>query len=70
MKIRCVACGHNFNLDDEVYGDYEGQVMCYICGGLLEIQMEKGKLKALQLFPAHKVFPGKEGAGQSSGSGY
>ncbi len=47
MKINCLACGHKFELD-QAYDDYEGQVKCYICGALLEIKTEEGKLKSLK----------------------
>jgi len=47
MKINCLACGHNVDLDD-VYDDFEGQVKCFACTALLEIKTEEGKLKSVQ----------------------
>jgi hypothetical protein len=37
------------DLDDDVYPDYEGQIMCYACNGLLEISTTEGKLKSVKL---------------------
>ncbi|MDA8408117.1 MAG: hypothetical protein M0T73_14830 [Deltaproteobacteria bacterium] len=48
MKINCVSCGHSIFLDD-AYDDFEGPVKCYVCGGLLQIKTEEGKLKSIRL---------------------
>jgi len=46
MKINCLSCGHNVDLDD-AYGDYEGQVKCFACGAILKIKTEGGTLKSV-----------------------
>jgi hypothetical protein len=48
MKINCLACGHKVELDD-AYGDYEGQVKCFVCSALLEVKTEQGYLKSVKL---------------------
>jgi hypothetical protein len=48
MKIRCVSCGHTISLDD-AYDDFEGQLRCYVCGGLLQIKTVDGMIKAMSL---------------------
>jgi hypothetical protein len=50
MKINCLCCGHKVDLDD-VYDDYEGCVKC-LCGTMLEIRTEEGKLRAVKLLEA------------------
>lgn len=47
MKINCLCCGHKVDLDD-VYDDYEGLIKC-LCGTLLEIKTEEGRLKRVKL---------------------
>ena len=47
MKIRCVSCGHSISLDD-AYDDFEGQVRCYVCSGLLQIKTEEGMIKSIR----------------------
>ncbi len=47
MKINCILCGHNFDLND-TYDDYEGEVKCWVCGGILKIKLQEGKLKSLK----------------------
>lgn len=48
MKINCVSCGHKFDLGD-AYDEYEGQVKCYVCGNILEIQTHEGNVKAVRV---------------------
>lgn len=65
MKINCLSCGHKVELDD-VYEDYSGLIKCYVCGTLLELKTEEGKLRSvtLMLHPAH---PLDEGAVPAAG---
>lgn len=48
MKINCIACGHNFELD-EAYHDYEGPVSCWVCGTPLEIMTVDGGIRRIRL---------------------
>jgi DNA-directed RNA polymerase subunit N (RpoN/RPB10) len=48
MKINCLSCGHKVDIGD-AYDDYEGQIKCYVCGGILEIKTEEGNLKSVIL---------------------
>lgn len=47
MRINCLSCGHKVELDD-AYDDFEGLVKC-LCGTMLEIRTEEGKLKAIKM---------------------
>ena len=47
MKINCLSCGFKVDLDD-TYDDFEGPIKC-LCGALLEIRIEEGKLKAIKM---------------------
>ncbi len=48
MKINCVSCGHNIELDD-AYDDFEGSIKCYVCGGRLDVKLSDGKIKSVRL---------------------
>jgi hypothetical protein len=50
MKLNCLCCGFKIDLD-EAYDDYEGQVKCYVCGGLLAIRAQEGKFITVYLLP-------------------
>lgn len=47
MKINCISCGFNINLD-ETYDDYEGGIKCFTCQAILEIRIDDGRLKSLK----------------------
>ncbi len=47
MRLNCLSCGHKVELDD-AYDDFEGPVKC-LCGTLLEIRTEEGRLKAIKI---------------------
>ena len=51
MKINCLSCGHNVDLDD-AYDDYEGAVKCFACGAVLNIKTQEGHLKSVSLVTA------------------
>lgn len=60
MKINCILCGHNFDLND-AYDDYEGDVKCWVCGGVLEIRVQEGKLKSLKYAKISHAVSGETG---------
>jgi hypothetical protein len=37
---------------DNAYADYDGQFKCVICGAILEIKIEEGKLKSASVAKA------------------
>ena len=47
MRVNCLSCGHKLELDD-AYDNYEGQVKCYTCRALLEIEAEEGAVKSVR----------------------
>jgi DNA-directed RNA polymerase subunit N (RpoN/RPB10) len=49
MKINCLSCGHNIDLDDS-YSDYEGLIKCFACGATLKVKLVEGCIKAVK-FP-------------------
>jgi hypothetical protein len=49
VKINCLSCGFKVDLDD-TYEDFEGPIKC-ICGALLEVRIEEGMLKGINLAP-------------------
>ncbi|MGA7871205.1 MAG: hypothetical protein WCA22_09930 [Candidatus Binatus sp.] len=49
MKINCLSCGHNVDLDEAYAENYEGAVKCYGCDAMLAIKTEQGSLRVVQL---------------------
>ncbi|MFH1923650.1 MAG: hypothetical protein ABIP48_27635 [Planctomycetota bacterium] len=46
MKVNCLSCGHAVDLRDS-YDDYQGQIKCFTCGGILAIRTEGGDVKSV-----------------------
>jgi uncharacterized Zn finger protein len=42
MKLTCIACGREVNLDHEVFQNYEGPVKCFFCGTMMEVKTTQG----------------------------
>ena len=59
MKVNCLCCGHNVDLDEEAYADYEGQIKCFACGAILAVKTEGGKLNSVK-FVKHVPHPSIE----------
>jgi hypothetical protein len=63
MKISCISCEGEVNLDHKVFDDYEGPVKCFTCGAMLEIQTLQGsfvsinQLSPLPQYSTDKILP-------------
>ena len=58
MKINCISCEREVNLDHRVFEDYEGPVKCFDCGAMLEIKTTKGvigSINVLNALPQHST---------------
>jgi len=49
MKINCLSCGHNIDLDDAYADHYEGEIRCFGCNAALEIRTEQGAIRCVLL---------------------
>ena len=49
MKINCLSCGHNVDLDEAYTDNYEGAIKCYSCDATLEIKTEQGSVRGVHL---------------------
>jgi len=48
MNVNCLSCGHSLDLRS-AYDDYEGPIRCFICGSLLTIHTEEGRVKSVAM---------------------
>jgi hypothetical protein len=44
MKIECLSCGREMNLDQQVSSDFKGSIKCFSCSAAMEIQTMRGVL--------------------------
>jgi hypothetical protein len=42
MKVKCVSCGHEINLDHRIFDDYAGPVKCFSCNSMMEVKTAEG----------------------------
>ena len=63
MKIECISCGREVNLDHKVFEDYVGPVKCFGCSAVMEIKTIRGFVDSLSLL--HRLEHREAGAGES-----
>ena len=54
MKLKCISCGHELNLDHWVFDDYEGPVKCFSCSRMMEVKTAKGIVHSINPSPIPK----------------
>ena len=47
IKLNCLSCGHPMDLG-EAYQDYAGEVRCWGCQALLDVELRDGKLLTMR----------------------
>lgn len=54
MKIKCLCCDREINLDHEIFEDYAGPVKCFGCSAMLELKSEGGAVRSLALLSSQE----------------
>jgi hypothetical protein len=57
MKVKCISCGHEVNLDHWVFDNYEGPVKCFSCSRMMEVKSAEGivySINPLSVFEAKR----------------
>ena len=47
MRVKCISCGHELNLDHWVFEDYSGPVKCFSCSALMEVKSTGGEIYSI-----------------------
>ncbi len=47
MRVKCISCGHELNLDHGVFDDYSGPVKCFSCSAMMEVKSTGGEIYSL-----------------------
>jgi ribosomal protein S27E len=42
MRVKCISCGNELNLDHWVFEDYSGPVKCFSCATMMEVKTTGG----------------------------
>ena len=38
MRVECISCGNELNLDHWIFEDYSGPVKCFSCSTMMEVK--------------------------------
>jgi hypothetical protein len=63
MKIKCISCGREVNLDHTVFEDYEGPVKCFSCSTMMEMKTIRGLVESIS--PLERLEQGSVGTDES-----
>jgi DNA-directed RNA polymerase subunit N (RpoN/RPB10) len=47
MKVKCVSCGYEINLDHNIFNDYSGPIKCYSCSAMMEVKTTQGLINSI-----------------------
>jgi len=64
MKVECLSCGYEINLDHRVFDDYLGKIRCYSCGAMMEMETKQGVMRSL--IPSKACRPRMSDQGRSA----
>jgi hypothetical protein len=59
MKIQCLSCGQEMNMDHQAFSNFRGSLRCLSCRGVMEIQTMRGVL--IWGYPLSDVNPNATG---------
>jgi ribosomal protein S27E len=52
MRVQCISCGYEFNLDHRVFNDYSGPVKCFSCSAMMEVKTAGGEVYSINTLAA------------------
>jgi ribosomal protein S27E len=55
MRVTCISCGHDLNLDHAVFHDYSGPVKCFSCSTLMELKTTGGEVSSISALAAFRT---------------
>jgi ribosomal protein S27E len=47
MRVKCISCGHELNLDHWIFEDYSGPVKCFSCSAMMEVKSAGGEVYSI-----------------------
>jgi ribosomal protein S27E len=56
MRMACMGCGRDVNLDHVIFDNYEGPVKCFCCGTIMEVKTVRGALDSMIVRTAAPVY--------------
>ena len=62
MRMACIVCSKEVNLDHVVFENYNGPVKCFSCGSLMEVKTAQGAVDTVALLGEAAIYAGKAGS--------
>ena len=47
MRVKCISCGNELNLDHWVFEEYSGPVKCFSCSAMMELNSTAGEVHSI-----------------------
>jgi len=47
MRVKCISCGNELNLDHWVFEEYSGPVKCFSCSTMMEVKTNGGAVYSI-----------------------
>jgi ribosomal protein S27E len=54
MRVKCISCGHELNLDHFIFKDYSEPVKCFSCGAMMEVKTTGGEVYSINPFAVYE----------------
>jgi ribosomal protein S27E len=54
MRVKCISCGNELNLDHWVFEDYSGPVKCFSCSTMMEVKTNGGAVYSINPLAAYE----------------
>ena len=54
MRVKCISCGNELNLDHGIFEDYSGPVKCFSCSAMMEVKSTGGEIYAINPLAVHE----------------
>lgn len=47
MRVNCISCGEELNLDHGIFEDHSGPVKCFSCSAMMEVKTNGGEVYSI-----------------------
>jgi ribosomal protein S27E len=47
MRVQCISCGQELDLDHGIFEDYSGLVKCFSCSAMMEVKSTGGEVYSI-----------------------
>jgi predicted RNA-binding Zn-ribbon protein involved in translation (DUF1610 family) len=55
MRVDCISCGRELNLDHWIFDHYSGPAKCFSCGKMMTVRTVEGKLISVNPLPLNET---------------